>query len=99
MSHGVGKSMTIGCERVSVNSLDDRLGNVNADLKHCYCLQVDYTPGSDQWNWLAYDLQVCSETGTTWLLFVLLASTCQGACWLLTWTALFESAWSWPDCG
>ena len=64
------------------------LADVNANSQHCSCLQVDYTPGSDQWNWLAYDLQVCSETGTIRLLFVLLASTCQGACWLLTWTAL-----------
>lgn len=29
---------------------------------------VDYTPGSDQWNWLAYDLLRTNRTVTPWVI-------------------------------
>ena len=40
-----------------------RLGRIHV----CHADAVDYTPGSDQWNWLAYDLLKINRVTTPWV--------------------------------
>lgn len=60
---------TTGPELIFLISYLGTTGMHHAVTADCAWLvdAVDYTPGSDQWNWLAYDLLKLNRTKTPWI--------------------------------